>query len=156
MYHLEYERGPFIAQFSYNYTDIYLKESASFHGIPYGQEYRLSNQNFPYDGYLNAPVYLKRISALNQSSVEFETEYYPQSIDKMYGKLDVFKPYSNVDYSNRIPFVYLQSDDRQDIFPYQYNNSSLKFEIKAKRLSAASQRVQMSNILLVDYQYYTL
>lgn len=119
LFELEYERGNFIAQFYNNAFSRHIKESYTSSVGHSGQEDFTTNYQFPYDGVLNSPVYLKKISSTHNDWVEFISSPSNLLTEDMYPTLDVFKAFS-IDYPGLL-FYYLQSD-RKDILPYQAEN----------------------------------
>lgn len=120
LFNLQYERGKFIAQF-YNFNEeIELIEHTVAEDIQTGVHNQTGNSDFPYNGALNSPVYLKQINAADGEVVKFISEDSPISSPDLYPRLNIFG-YTNNIYNT--PFYYLQTEDSK-IAKYQYNPSN--------------------------------
>lgn len=122
LYHLDYERGAFVAQFYNDAESILVKEYRNG-SLSYGNSFFYSNDFFPFGGTLNAPVYLKRISHNGQLLAEFVSEYAEIPTENLYPHLDVTHYYSGAVYDG-CAFYYLQTSDK-DIKKYQYPPSKV-------------------------------
>lgn len=121
LYELKYKRGKFIAQFYNTAVSYYIYEKAKFYGSSYGQEFSHSNYSFPYGGVLNSPVYIDKIITPYKVSIEFDTSYSNTPTKDLYPGLDVYKCFSDYDYSDVTLFYYLQTD-KKNIAQYQFED----------------------------------
>lgn len=139
LFQFEYERGKYLAQLyhaasNYSYNSIHYSNG----GHSYLNMEPCNNYVCPFDGVLNAPIYLKRITTLDKRRLEFNSSDLSKSMLDIYssmyakysslnewygvfGELAMIKSglYNGVYY----PFYYLQTDDTE-ASAYQYNPSS--------------------------------
>lgn len=152
LFAFEYERGEYVAQLA-NFvetTNYYVPSE----GLTYIGAF---NYDIPYDGTLNAPVYLKSITTLDGRIVEFNSEYADVSFSSIYSRL-----YSESNYlvkladkilikhgispNNNEPFYYLQTYDT-DAAAYQKTGS---FLIKLSDPLSATALRKLTSIRMKD------
>lgn len=142
LFNFTYERGKYIAQL-YNYG---IQNSWQCHKYYNGTYYITNgvgplnyteNTNdwyFPYNGVLNAPVYLTTISAIDGTILRFYSSDLDVPMTQIYASMyanysDIYKWYDNLHNSNTVAFhqtlpcYYLQTNDNE-ARQYQYNPSS--------------------------------
>lgn len=140
LFQFQYQRGKFVAQLynvASNWTYIYRYDSNGNH--QYGGASPSSGQySCPYDGVLNAPIYLSVITTLDQRLIEFTSSDVNKSMTDIYSSMyerynntsDWYhsfgakvtaniSPYPVGDY----PFYYLQTDDSPATL-FQHNPTS--------------------------------
>ena len=145
LYHFDYERGKFIAQFYRDEEWIKVEDYNKMNGIPYGNAFYRDNSFFPYGGVLNSPVYLKRISYNNNPLVTFISEYSDTPTESYYPNLKVSQYYHGASYEG-LPFYFLQTDE-DSIKKYQYIQTGVsRYE---KPLSST----RLKLLKHIDFQY---
>ena len=147
LYELSYERGMFIAQLYNNANWMVVHQSVSY--PPYGHltlDEDTNNYRFPYDGVLNAPVYLKSIKSADNVYVEFISDYSNRSTDEMYPNIDVYDKYPDTDHFSNTFFYYLQTDDIE-VTPYQYTDN---YQMRRMHPLSATRLKELKRIVFLE------
>lgn len=138
LYRFTYERGPYVAQVSNSYQEIYCRDEGSMSGIPgflpggYSTAYSYSGSQNPFVTTVNAPVYLKKVECANGIWIETGRQYYPKTAAETFttyystmaplmSTLMPLTGWNNIG----LPFYYLQTDD-QEARQYQYGGQDTK------------------------------
>lgn len=161
LFQFEYQRGKFIAQLynaASNFHYYYRYDATGNH--THGEFYPSSGQyECPYDGVLSSPIYLTRITTLDNRRLEFVSSDANISMTDIYGSM--YSRYNNMTtwYQKLVvqvvsksgttdlgsyPFHYLQTDDASAT-AYQYNPSS---SAKRDNPLLATRLRQLDNITL--------
>lgn len=140
LFQFEYQRGKFIAQLyneASNFHYYYRYDASGSH--THGEVYPISGQyDCPYDGVLSAPIYLTRITTLDNRRLDFISSdanismlnVYSSMYSRYSSTLDWYQHFvvqvmRKTDTPNlgNYPFYYLQTDDLS-VTAFQYNPSS--------------------------------
>lgn len=170
-----YQRGKFVAQlynsaYIHRYTYEYRKGFTHYQGFSNAQ----NNYGFPYDGVLNAPVYLMGIAASNGVNLAFFSDDWGKPMDEIYGSMysrygtlmdwytalvEEFNHQNNTSGIPPYPFYYLQSNDGV-VTNYQYNfwdtekETNPLYSTRLRKLTRICQRTsRLSTSLTYTFDY---